>query len=56
MSADDRGLLQWYKDQNPQGKIIAFNLEVPQYVGQDDYVVLGDVQKTLPAVLASMNN
>lgn len=56
MSADDRGLLQWYKDQNPQGKIIAFNLEVPQYVGPDDYVVLGDVQKTLPAILASMKN
>jgi len=52
MSADDRGLLQWYKDQNPQGKIIAFNLEVPTYVGSDDYVVLGDVQETLPKIAA----
>lgn len=50
MSADDKGLLQWYKDHNPLGKIIAFNLIVPEYVDGNDWVVLGDLQKTLPAV------
>jgi NAD-dependent SIR2 family protein deacetylase len=50
LSYDDRGFLAWYKEKNPQGKIIAIDLKQPSYLGDEDFLVTGDIQKILPAV------
>lgn len=50
LSYDDRGLLAWYKANNPSGKIISLDLERPTYLGKDDFWVKGDLQKILPEV------
>jgi hypothetical protein len=48
LSHDDRGLLSWYKQCNPHGIIIALDLKIPSYLSSHDYVLLGDLQETLP--------
>jgi len=48
LSADDRGFLGWYKENNPTGKIIAVNLSQPSYVGDEDFLLKGDLQKIIP--------
>lgn len=48
LSSDDRALLAWYKENNPEGKIIAINLEQPKYLGDEDYLLKGDLQEILP--------
>ncbi len=49
MSADQSGLLKNYKALNPNGSIIAFTLDKNlEYLGKQDYMVIGDVQKTIP--------
>lgn len=50
LSYDDRGFLGWYKEKNPQGKIIAVDLKQPSYLGDEDFLVTGDIQKILPAL------
>ncbi len=50
LSADDRGFLAWYKQHNPNGKIIAVNPEQPNYLGTNDAFVAGDAQEILPAI------
>jgi NAD-dependent SIR2 family protein deacetylase len=45
---DDRGFLGWYKENNPNGKIIAVNLSQPSYVGDEDFLLKGDLQKIIP--------
>ena len=50
LSYDDRGFLGWYKQHNPQGKIIAIDLNQPSYLGDEDFLVRGDIQEILPAV------
>ena len=50
LSADDRGILAWYKKHNPKGKIIAINRKQPDYVGSGDVVVEGDAQEILPEI------
>lgn len=47
-SPDDCGFLSYYKENNPQGTIIAFDLETPSYLSETDYLVQGDVQILLP--------
>jgi NAD-dependent SIR2 family protein deacetylase len=48
LSVDDRGFLGWYKENNPSGKIIAINLNQPSYVGDEDFLLKGDLQKIIP--------
>ncbi len=48
---DAVGFLGMYSDYNPEGRIIALNLESPAYLGKNDLLVEGDVQETLPALL-----
>jgi NAD-dependent deacetylase len=48
LSRDDRGFLAWYKKNNPQGKIIAINQEQPSYLGNEDYLLKGNLQKLVP--------
>lgn len=50
LSLDDRGLLAWYKANNPSGKIISLDLNQPTYLGEEDFLVKGDLQKILPEV------
>ncbi|MDP2586342.1 MAG: Sir2 family NAD-dependent protein deacetylase [Candidatus Komeilibacteria bacterium] len=50
LSFDDRGLLSWYKANNPSGKIISLDLSQPTYLGKEDALVKGDLQKILPEV------
>jgi NAD-dependent SIR2 family protein deacetylase len=54
LRADDRGFLAWYKDQNPNGIIVAINkkqaepLEYPEYLGEDDMMIEGDLREIVP--------
>lgn len=48
LSYDDRGFIGWYKEHNPNGLLIAFDLLQPSYLNEDDYLVCGDLQKLLP--------
>ncbi len=51
LASDESGFLKWYKTENPQGIIIAINREQPTYLGQEDYLMLGDAQEILPDVM-----
>jgi len=48
LSYDDRGFLGWYKENNPNGKIIAINLSQSSYLGNEDFILKGDCQKVIP--------
>lgn len=48
LSYDDRGFLGWYKENNPDGKIVALNLSQPSYLGNEDFILKGDCQKEIP--------
>ncbi len=50
LSYDDRGFLGLYKEQNSTGIIIAIDLKQPSYVGEEDYLVIGDAQAILPTL------
>jgi NAD-dependent SIR2 family protein deacetylase len=50
LSYDDRGFLGWYKSQVPHGVIIAVDLGQPSYLGDEDFLVKGDLQKIIPEV------
>lgn len=49
LSYDDRGFLGWYKEKNPHGKIISIDLKLPSYLGDEDFLVAGDIQEIIPA-------
>ncbi len=48
LSYDDRGFLGWYKENNPDGKIVAVNLGQPSYLGNEDFILRGNCQKVIP--------
>jgi len=48
LSHDDRGFLGWYKENNPNGKIVAINLNQSSYLGNEDFILKGDCQKIIP--------
>jgi NAD-dependent SIR2 family protein deacetylase len=48
LSYDDRGFLGWYKENNPNGKIIAVNLSQPSYLEEEDFIIKEDCQKVFP--------
>ncbi len=47
LSYDDRGFLNWYKENNPAGKIIAVNLNQPPYLSNEDFLLKGDCQELI---------
>jgi NAD-dependent SIR2 family protein deacetylase len=51
LSYDDRGFLAWYKEHNPEGKIIAIDLQQPSYLGDEDFLLVGDLQEVIPALV-----
>jgi len=55
LSFDDHGFLGWYKQHNPQGKIIAVDLQQPSYLGNEDCLLLGDLQEIIPFLESAMN-
>ena len=52
LSFDDRGFLGWYKQQNPQGKIIAIDVKQPSYLGNEDFWISEDLQTLIPKMKA----
>lgn len=50
LSFDDKAFMTWYKQQNPNGKIISLDLKQPNYLGSKDFFVKGDLQKTLVSI------
>ncbi|MFC1845543.1 hypothetical protein ACFLX2_00270 [Candidatus Dependentiae bacterium] len=53
LDVDTYGFLAWYKELNPDGKIIAINPDEPSYLGEEDIFVEGDIQQLVPAVADS---
>lgn len=51
-SRDDCGFIAHYKNNNPNGIIIAIDIKQPAYLSNEDYLLLGDIQKVLPEWLA----
>ncbi len=54
LKTDDRGFLSWYKQHNLQGKIIAVDLEQPLYLGNEDFLLIGDLQEVIPSIQNEM--
>lgn len=52
LSKDAIGMLGWYKSQHPKGKIIAIDLNQPEYLGSEDVFIQADAQKILPELHA----
>jgi hypothetical protein len=48
LASDVKGFLGWYRENNPDGIIIGANINQPSYLGNQDYLLEGDIQKTLP--------
>jgi len=48
LSHDDRGFLAWYKQHNPKGTLISIDLKQPNYLSENDYLLLEDIQKLIP--------
>jgi hypothetical protein len=53
LGRDHKGILQAYKSQFPEGKILAINYEQPIYLDDRDYWLRGDLEKLTP-LLASI--
>ncbi len=45
---DDRGILAYYKAVCPQGRIIAIHPTIPAYLGNEDFIVLDNLEKAIP--------
>lgn len=56
LRADDSGLLWRFKEQNPEGRIIALNVEPPPYLDEKDYYLEGDAQETVPQISEILKN
>ena len=50
LSHDDKGFLGWYKKHHPGGKIIAIDLQQPEYLGDEDYWLNEDLQKVFSGI------
>ncbi len=48
LSYDDKGFLGWYKNNNPNGKIISIDIGDPSYLGDDDFIIHADLQHLIP--------
>lgn len=50
LSGDESGFLAWYKQNNPEGIIVAVNINQPSYLSDKDFLIVQDAQKALPAL------
>ncbi|MBW3022041.1 glycosyltransferase [Candidatus Woesearchaeota archaeon] len=56
LSLDDRAVIQYLKQKNPDMKIVSFTRSsVPAFLDETDAVVLGDAQETLPEVAEELS-
>lgn len=55
LSHDDRSFLGWYKQNNPGGIIIAIDIAQPSFLGDEDYIVKGDLQRLVPELLEKLH-
>jgi NAD-dependent deacetylase len=53
LQSDESGFLGWYKKHNPKGQIVAMNLHLPSYIGQEDFFLQGDAQAMLPGLYSA---
>ncbi len=56
LSHDDRGFLGWFKQHNPQGKLIAIDLSQPSYLGDEDFLITADLQELIPSICNQVVN
>lgn len=54
LSHDDCGFIAHYKAENPHGKIIALDFNVPNYLSNEDYVMQDDLQIVLPLLAQAL--
>lgn len=54
LSYDDRGFLGWYKHHNPEGKIVAIDMHQPSYLGDEDFLLIGDLQEVIPKIAENL--
>ncbi len=54
LQRDDRGFLSWYKQHNLQGRIIAVDLKQPSYLGDEDFLLIGDLEEVIPSIQNEM--
>ncbi|MBA3751405.1 hypothetical protein H0X06_01205 [Candidatus Dependentiae bacterium] len=54
LSNDDCGFLAHYKKKNPEGTLIALDLQKPSYISDKDFMVPGDIQQSVPALTAAL--
>lgn len=48
LASDQSGFLGWYKTVHPEGCIIALNLQQPNYLDDEDLLLMGDIQSLFP--------
>ncbi len=56
LRADDSGLLWKFRELNPEGRIIALNVEPPPYLDKRDCYLEGDAQETIPQIAEILKN
>lgn len=52
LSYDDRGFLGWYKEMNPNGRILSVDIGTPSYLGAEDCILKADLQQALSEIAA----
>jgi len=50
LDKDMYAFLEWYKIQNPQGKIISIDSKQPTYLDNEDFFIKGNIQEILPKI------
>lgn len=48
VSRDICNVARLYKEANPEGVIVAINQEMPTFLGENDRILLGDIQELIP--------
>jgi len=54
LSHDDCGFIAHYKEQNPEGILVALDLGMPNYLSERDYLVQDDLQVVLPHMATAL--
>ncbi len=54
LSHDDRGVLAYLKQENPDLQIIAIDQKKPNYLGSEDGLLKGDCQKVMPELVENV--
>jgi len=55
LSHDDCGFIAHYKAHNPAGRIIALDLNTPNYLSETDYLLQADLQTVLPSLAINIS-